>query len=117
MSASPQGPILEEIGRARTSARLAAALERIADLLAARSDALCIDGPELARRLRISERHLRRLDDQGALPQAINFGGSKRWFVAEIEAWLRAGAPSRREWSQMRETALAGVRDHEQLSA
>lgn len=114
MTAPSEGPILQGSGPARNSARLADALERIADLLAARSDALCIDGPELARRLSISERHLRRLDDQGALPQAINFGECKRWFVAEIEAWLRAGAPPRREWSQMRETALAGVRAAEQ---
>ena len=73
---------------------------------------LCVDSSGFAVLLQVSERHLRRLDDSGAIPAALSFGTSKRWFIEEIQAWLRAGAPSRSEWSNLR-SGLGADRERE----
>jgi hypothetical protein len=43
------------------------------------------------------------MDDLGELPRAFSFRGCKRWYIAEIERWLREGAPARRLWTEMQE--------------
>jgi excisionase family DNA binding protein len=64
---------------------------------------LCIDAAELARLLRISQRQVYRLRDAGRLPAPLELGGCVRWSLREIEAWLAAGAPRRKDWEAMRE--------------
>ena len=48
----------------------------------------------------VSERTVRRLDDAGAIPRAIELGECKRWPIEEIREWLRAGAPRREVWER-----------------
>ena len=62
--------------------------------------ALSADG--LAQMLGVSLRHVRRMDSSAKLPRPIRLGASVRWTVAEIEAWLAAGAPDRRTWQAMK---------------
>lgn len=57
----------------------------------------------LAAMMGVSLRHIRRLDCTGKLPKPVRLGRSVRWPVAEIEAWLAAGAPDRRTWKGMKE--------------
>jgi excisionase family DNA binding protein len=59
---------------------------------------------ELAAILKASTRTVRRLDDEGKIPAALRFGRLKRWRSAEIDEWLAAGAPDRREWNAIRST-------------
>jgi excisionase family DNA binding protein len=66
---------------------------------------LCLDKEGVAALLQVSARTVRRLDDAGKLPAALRFGTSKRWLRTDIEAWLRAGAPPRKQWSAMRSRA------------
>ena len=67
-----------------------------------RNNPLAFSAADLARRLDVSLRHLRRLDSAGKLPKPVRLGRSVRWPVAEIELWLRAGAPGRQSWEAMR---------------
>lgn len=53
----------------------------------------------LAKRLAVSERHLWAMHADGRLgPLPLSLGRAKRWSIAEIEAWLAAGAPPRTQW-------------------
>jgi predicted DNA-binding transcriptional regulator AlpA len=52
----------------------------------------------LSRLLSRSVASLQRDDAAGRLPAAVRIGGSKRWRVAEIAAWVEAGCPPRAEW-------------------
>jgi len=63
---------------------------------------LAFSAAELADRFSVSLRHIRRMDSAGKLPRPIRLGASVRWPVAEIEAWLAAGAPDRRIWEQVK---------------
>ena len=63
---------------------------------------------DLARRLRISIRQLRRLDKSASLPLPLRIGTLKRWDPDEISAWLRHGAPMRRVWEKQQATQAAG---------
>ena len=63
---------------------------------------LLVDADGLAVLLGVSRRTVRRQDDGGMIPAAIMIGSCKRWSRAEIEAWLHAGAPDRRQWNAMR---------------
>ncbi len=69
---------------------------------------LAIPAAELAERLNVSERHLWGMLKSGRLgPQPLALGRAKRWPVAEIEAWLAAGAPDRAVWQALRESPSA----------
>ena len=72
-----------------------------------RPQTLALSAAELAGQLGVSLRHIRRMDSSGKLPKPIRLGHSVRWLVAEIEAWLRAGAPRRAHWEQLKATAKA----------
>jgi excisionase family DNA binding protein len=61
--------------------------------------ALLTDIGGVAALLKISRRTAYRLDDAGQLPAPITLGKTKRWRVAELEAWLRADAPPRKSWT------------------
>jgi predicted DNA-binding transcriptional regulator AlpA len=57
----------------------------------------------LAQMLCVSERAIRKMNNSGRLPRPIRLGRSVRWRVAEIEAWLAAGAPARDAWEAQRD--------------
>ena len=59
---------------------------------------------QVASALGISERYLYKLHSKGQLPQSIQLGRSVRWRKAEIEAWLKSGAPSRPEWERKKKS-------------
>jgi predicted DNA-binding transcriptional regulator AlpA len=63
---------------------------------------LCVDRNGLAALLDVSPRTVRRMDDSNKLPKPLMLRGCKRWIVAEIEAWIVAGAPPRSQWRSAR---------------
>lgn len=65
--------------------------------------AIAVDARGLAEMLGVSLRHIRRLDSAGRLPRGIRLGHAVRWPVAEIHAWLGAGAPDRDSWETTKE--------------
>jgi len=65
---------------------------------AAGTEPLLLTVRELAAALAIGVRTLWRYDAAGKIPQGVSFGHVKRWRRREIEAWLEAGCPERREW-------------------
>ena len=67
---------------------------------------LCVDTPELAKRLGVSAATVHSMDKLGTLPTPVRFGRCKRWSVDEIKAWLAAGAPKRAEWCVIRPASL-----------
>ena len=67
-----------------------------------RNNPLAFSAQQLAERLGVSLRHMRRLDSAGKLPKPVRLGRSVRWPVTEIEGWLKAGAPDRQRWQAMR---------------
>ena len=70
-------------------------------------DPLVVDRAGLGRMLRLSRRELYRLEDAGRIPAPIQFGTCKRWPIEEIEIWVRAGCPRRREWENLRSAVAA----------
>lgn len=60
---------------------------------------LVADAARLARLLCCGVRTVRTWDAAGKLPAPLRIGGRVVWSVAEIRAWLAAGAPSRDEWA------------------
>jgi len=77
------------------------------------ADPLCIDRAGLAKLLDVSVRQLYRLDDAGKIPAPIALGSScKRWSIEEVQEWIRAGGPPRREWQNLK-SALAAPRTGE----
>ena len=67
-----------------------------------RNNPLAFCATDLATRLQVSLRHIRRLDSAAKLPKPVRLGRSVRWPVTEIESWLDAGAPDRQKWQAMR---------------
>ena len=64
---------------------------------------LAVDAATLATSLGVSLRHLRRMEASGALgPRPLRFGRSVRYSVAEVQEWIRAGAPDRKTWQQIK---------------
>jgi predicted DNA-binding transcriptional regulator AlpA len=65
------------------------------------SEFLAVTAAELAKKLQISERHLWTLHEKGLLgPMPFKLGRSTRWYTAEVEKWLAAGAPDRETWKK-----------------
>jgi predicted DNA-binding transcriptional regulator AlpA len=86
--------------------RALAKLARVHDVRRASApQQLVVDDEGLAALLGVSARTIHRLDSAGRIPQAIALGRCKRWSVDEIRAWIRDGAPRRREWIAMRGNA------------
>lgn len=72
------------------------------------SKSLAMSAETLARQLECSIRTIRRLSSSGKLPAPVHLGGRcVRWAVAEIEAWLAAGAPDRKTWGLMKQSVAA----------
>ncbi len=61
---------------------------------------------DLAKRLRISIRQVRRLDKSGSLPRPLKIGALKRWDPDEITAWLKRGTPERAEWEKQQDAEV-----------
>lgn len=51
---------------------------------------------DLARRLRLSIRMVRKLNSEGSLPNPIRLGRSIRWRASEVAEWIAAGCPDRK---------------------
>lgn len=65
------------------------------------AEAKWYDAKTLRKRLSVSLRTIRAWDAGGKLPTPTKLGPKlKKWRVDEIEAWLEAGAPDRREWDR-----------------
>jgi predicted DNA-binding transcriptional regulator AlpA len=63
---------------------------------------LVVDAKRLAKLLCAGVRTVRTWDAAGKLPAPIRIGGRVVWSVAEIRAWLEAGAPDRETWAAIR---------------
>jgi predicted DNA-binding transcriptional regulator AlpA len=63
---------------------------------------LVVDARRLAKLLCSGLRTVRTWDAAGKIPAPIRIGGRVVWRVAEIRAWLDAGAPDRETWAAMR---------------
>ena len=63
---------------------------------------------DLAKRLRISIRQVRRLDKSGSLPRPLRLGQCVRWHPDEIDRWLKCGAPMRSAWERQQATQTVG---------
>jgi len=64
-------------------------------------ETLVISASELAKRLGLSLRTVRRLDCSGKLPRPVRIGGAVRWRVEEITAWLASDCPDREHWETL----------------
>jgi hypothetical protein len=64
---------------------------------------LAVGARNLARMLDLSLRSLRGMDAAGRIPKGIYLGARKVWYVREIRAWLKAGAPDRATWELLRD--------------
>jgi predicted DNA-binding transcriptional regulator AlpA len=53
-----------------------------------------ISASELAEMLQVSTRTLWRLRSAGKLIKPIKLGGSTRWRLDEVQAWIAAGCPA-----------------------
>jgi len=71
------------------------------------NQAFAISAQRLAKMLSISKRTVHRLDSSGRLPKPFRLGGSVRWNRREIENWIKAGCPVRKQWEAMKEVAHA----------
>jgi predicted DNA-binding transcriptional regulator AlpA len=63
---------------------------------------LAVDAKRLAVMLSCGVRTIRTHDAAGKLPAPVRVGGRVLWRVAEIRAWLAAGAPDRETWDRIR---------------
>ena len=57
------------------------------------SGSLLMDIADLAREIKVSERHVRRLAISGKLPPPVRLGRSVRWRRADVERWVAAKCP------------------------
>jgi predicted DNA-binding transcriptional regulator AlpA len=67
-----------------------------------RLNPLVVDARRLAKLLTCGIRTVRTLDAAGKLPMPLRIGGRVVWRVAELRAWLAAGAPDRATWEAIR---------------
>ena len=63
---------------------------------------------DLAKRLRVSIRQIRKLHSEALLPAPLKIGRSSRWRATELAEWLSAGAPRRAEWEKQLESMRIG---------
>lgn len=63
---------------------------------------LAVGIDEAAAMLGIGRTLLHELDAAGKLPAPLKLGGRIVWRVAELRAWMAAGAPDRERWESIR---------------
>ena len=67
------------------------------------TDALLIDGPEVARRLGIGLSHLHAMKRAAKFPLTpIRLGRAVRYRADELAAWTAAGCPANCRWAAMK---------------
>jgi len=62
-----------------------------------------VDAKMLANMLSVSPRTIWRLRSAGKLPKPVAFGGSVRWRVSDVEAWLSLGCPDQTRFTRLME--------------
>jgi prophage regulatory protein len=70
---------------------------------------LLIDATEVAKLLKVSARHVYRMEDTGAIPKAIRIGAAMRWSFDEIKKWIAAGCPSAAKSKSQRQRTRKSV--------
>lgn len=65
------------------------------------TNCLLVDALEASELLGISRAHFYRMHNAGRIPLPIRLGGSVRWRVSELVAWVNAGMPNRQKWQAM----------------
>jgi predicted DNA-binding transcriptional regulator AlpA len=84
------------------------------DLITALADALReanregLDAGAAATLIGVSRSKFYQLDRRGMVPAQVTIGAGEKnvWLASELHAWLRAGAPTRKVWQQIRQQAL-----------
>jgi len=66
---------------------------------------VAVGAREAALLVGLSLRTWRALDTCGGCPAPVRIGRRRLWPVAELQAWIAAGAPSRARWQVTREAA------------
>lgn len=66
---------------------------------------LALDAAGLATACGISRRSVCTLAAAGKLPAPVRLGDRVVWYLPEVRAWLRAGAPDRATWEAMKAAA------------
>src|SRR4051794_28758597 len=54
---------------------------------------LLIDVNDVAKLLKVSARHVYRMEEAGHVPNAIRIGSAVRWSLDEIKLWIAASCP------------------------
>ena len=52
-----------------------------------------IDVKDLAKRLKLSDRSIRRMVDDGRIPAPLRLGSTVRWSTKTISDWIATGCP------------------------
>jgi predicted DNA-binding transcriptional regulator AlpA len=65
------------------------------------SEPLLIDIKELCRKLGRSKASIERDIELGRIPAPLRLGNSRKWRLAEINAWVEAGMPDRETWERI----------------
>ena len=66
------------------------------------ADGFCLTVKGIAQTLKVSIRHVERMEAAGNLgPSPVRLGRVKRWIKSEILDWIRAGCPSRDRWEAL----------------
>ncbi|MCH8854101.1 MAG: helix-turn-helix domain-containing protein [Planctomycetes bacterium] len=64
-------------------------------------DSRLLTAGDLAKRLRVSLRQVRKLHSEALVPAPVRLGRSVRWRGSEVGKWIEAGCPSRETWETM----------------
>jgi excisionase family DNA binding protein len=59
---------------------------------------LLIDSRQAAKLLKVGERTLWRMWNEGKMPRPIHIGQAVRFRYEELQAWVNAGGPPQKEW-------------------
>ncbi len=73
-----------------------------------RDDPRLLTAGDLAKRLRISLRQVRKLHSEALVPAPIRLGRSVRWRLSEIGEWIQANCPDRKTWENRPKGARIG---------
>jgi len=63
---------------------------------------------DLARRLKVSLRQVRKLHSEALVPAPVRLGRSMRWRGSEVGKWIEAGCPNRETWEKRLESVRVG---------
>ncbi len=66
------------------------------------AERLLVGAAEVGRLLGLSGRTIWRKNAGRQIPGPVRVGGTPRWNVEELKAWIRAGCPRRDQWEAVR---------------